>query len=100
MIINVGVPLVALPGNNLVVAPNPNKGDFIVTGSFNQSVTRVVNYTITDVLGQPVFKQSGNAVNGQVNQEIKLGDQLTDGIYLLQINSGDYNQVVHLVIEK
>jgi len=100
IIINVGVPLLALNGDELNVVPNPSKGGFVVSGTINIKSDLDMTFDVTDMVGQSVYKQTTTIANGKVNVPISLGSELADGVYLLHISSNGYQQIVHLVIEK
>jgi len=70
------------------VYPNPNNG------RFNIKMTGEVSYTLFNSIGQKVM--SGNFTDEtQIDAE-----SLSQGIYFLQLNSGNGNMVEKLIIEK
>jgi hypothetical protein len=80
--------------------PNPNKGDFMVTGTLSNAVNAKVDIEITDMLGQIVFRNKVVALNGRINEHIQLQAGLANGMYLLNLKAGDDNEVFHFVIEQ
>ncbi len=78
-------------GSELLIYPNPTKGNFTIDLGEN---TPSVSVTITDLRGKVLYSNSFN--NSQI-----LNSTLDEpaGIYLLQIESGEKKAVIRLVIE-
>ena len=68
--------------NDFKVFPNPNQGEFRITG--NLKVTREIEITVTDLQGRVIY-QSGETGN-TLDKSINLGN-VTNGIYLVKITS-------------
>jgi hypothetical protein len=79
--------------------PNPNKGEFTLQGAFGNGDEEVVA-EVTNMLGQVVYQNSLTTNNGTINSQISLGGSLANGIYMLNLRSGDQRQVIRFVIEK
>ena len=96
---NVGVK-VAAAGSAIRVLPNPNKGEFTISGTTGSGTDETVSLVITDMLGQQVYKSNVIARNGQLNERISLGSSVANGMYMLSLRSGTDNEVFHIVIEQ
>lgn len=75
---------------NLVLAPNPNKGDFTVRA--NGINTDVVRISISNTVGQIVYTSEADIKNGLLNHDISLGGELVPGIYIMHLNSNGVQQ--------
>ncbi len=88
------------PGSDIIVIPNPNNGDFSVKGNLNSTTDQEVVISLTDVLGQEVFKSKETAKGGRLDVTISAGNNVAVGTYLLSVYSSNENKVFHIVIEK
>ncbi|MEZ5018153.1 MAG: T9SS type A sorting domain-containing protein [Flavipsychrobacter sp.] len=69
--------------NQLTLAPNPNNGQFTLSGQLNTK--GVAKIQIINMLGQIVYNTETRINNGTLNHQIKI-DQATSGLYLLQLS--------------
>jgi len=97
--VGVGVTNVTSNATNMSLVPNPNKGDFTVKGSLSSAADQEVTLEVTDLIGQVVYSAKANAVGGNVNEHIQIGN-LANGMYLLNLRSDNENIVFHFVIEQ
>ena len=77
------------------VNPNPASTDAIISIEANGNV----NLTITNMLGQVVFSMENINVDGSSVVEVSLED-MTAGIYLVNISNGSVNMSKQLVVSK
>jgi hypothetical protein len=52
------------------------------------------------MLGQVVYRNNVTAHNGNINELISLSNTLANGMYMLNLNSGNEHKVFHFVIEQ
>jgi hypothetical protein len=97
--IGVGVNNVNGANSDLSLVPNPNKGDFTVKGNLSVAADQEVTLEVTNVIGQVVYTNKVVAHGGNINEHIKLSN-LTNGMYLMSVRSGDDKSVFHFVIEQ
>jgi len=95
----VGVNQLANTGSDINVLPNPNKGEFMVTGFLGTQTDEDVSMEITDILGQVVYKKKVTAQNGRLNEKIILANT-ANGMYILTLHSDIENRVFHIVVEQ
>ena len=86
--------------DNVLVVPNPNKGDFSVKGSLGAAVNGEVTMELTDMLGQSVYKNKVIVHNGDIDEHVQLGLKIANGMYLLTLHSGADQKTFHVVIEQ
>lgn len=96
---NVGVKDVAAAGNELTLVPNPNKGAFTLNGLVAAGNTEA-NVVITNVIGQVVYQETIAVQNGVVKHDISLGNNLANGVYMLNVTSGEERKVARFSLEK
>ncbi|WP_179008791.1 S8 family serine peptidase [Winogradskyella forsetii] len=84
--------------NNLVVFPNPNKGEFTISFDSNLSNNEDVKVEIHDISGRIVYNK--NFVNNtvQFNKTINLGG-VASGIYIANISKGSHITSHKIIIE-
>ncbi|MEP6806017.1 MAG: reprolysin-like metallopeptidase [Flavobacterium sp.] len=78
----------------LVLYPNPNKGNFTIQFS-SDSINRVQVY-VHDILGKQIYSNSYN-ITSYFNQNIQLSD-VSSGMYFVTIIDGDRRTVKKIVI--
>ncbi len=86
--------------SNLTLVPNPNKGEFTISGTLKSKAGEQVSIIVTNMLGQTIYKKMALARNGDFNEHIKLEPSTPGGIYLVKITSGEDPVVFRVVIDK
>ncbi len=84
---------------DVTLVPNPNKGTFTVKGTLGSLTDEAAAITITDMLGQVVYKDQLAAPAGKLNVQIQVAETLANGIYLLNVKTESGNKVIHFVVE-
>ena len=97
---NVGINDPGTANSNVSIIPNPNKGSFNITGTLGVSTNEEVSITVTNMLGQVVYRNTANAGNGAIDEQVILGNNLANGMYLLNIHSEHFSKVIHFELGK
>ena len=84
--------------SGLRVLPNPNNGLFTIKGNLGNSIDDLVTIEISDVLGQVVYNGKATAKAGELNETIQLANNIANGMYLINLHSGNGSHVLHVVI--
>jgi hypothetical protein len=84
--------------NAISLLPNPNRGQFTITGTFPPGITDVT-LEIIDILGQLIYRQNAPVVNGALNEQIILERDIAPGMYLIKVNTRNGNRTVRFVVE-
>ncbi len=98
-VIGVGVKNVVTGATDIRLIPNPNKGTFSVSGTFATAEEDVV-LEVTDMLGQVIYRNNAKVDNGVINAQVQLTNTLANGMYIMNVRSGNENKVFHFVIEQ
>jgi hypothetical protein len=98
-VINVGVKQIASASSDIKLIPNPNKGIFTVKGTLGTNTDEEISVEITDMIGQVVYTGRILAHNGEVNERIQL-NSVANGMYIMNLHSGNGNMIFHLVVEQ
>jgi hypothetical protein len=85
---------------DLSLFPNPNTGDFVLSGLVAMTEGNELNIEVTDVLGHVIYKGATVPVNGQVLEKIALGNDIAPGTYLVRIRAEQVNQTFHFVVSR
>ena len=80
-----GVNTIANTRNNFNISPNPNNGCFTLNGYLGSTDIATAQITITDVLGKTIYATEANIKNGNIENRLALSNQLTSGVYLLNV---------------
>jgi uncharacterized protein YjdB len=94
-----GVVNVTAANSDVRVVPNPNKGNFIISGTLGTTADEDVTLEVTDMVGHVVYSTKAIAKNGTVNERIQLNN-VANGMYILSMRSNVENKVFHVVIEQ
>jgi hypothetical protein len=86
--------------SNVSLVPNPNKGIFTVKCSLGMTADEEVSLEVTNMLGQVIYSSKVIARNGELNERVDLGNNLANGMYILNLRSGTESKVFHMVIER
>ena len=79
--------------------PNPNNGDFIISYVSDENQNENAQIVITDMLGKIVYQQSVELIDGQINKNLSLSNELTNGIYFVRLMIGEKSIVSKVVVE-
>ncbi len=82
------------------LVPNPNKGSFVLKGTTGSAFDATVNYEITNMAGQIVYRNSGFTTNGVIDQSFTLDGNFTNGMYVLIVRCSDQRKTFNFVVEK
>lgn len=74
--------------------PNPSNGSFTITSTKFQTNSSRLN--LYDLSGRQVFTQE---MSTQMTQEVTLTDQISSGLYILELNDGEGKESMKIVIE-
>ena len=83
--------------HSLTLVPNPNNGQFTITGNMN-TYDATAAIQVTNLLGSVVYTASVPVVNGKIKKEITLDAALSNGIYILHIMANGENQVARFTV--
>jgi uncharacterized protein YjdB len=95
--VSTGVNNIVPANSDLTLVPNPNKGEFTISGSLQNSNGREVKIIVTDLVGQTIYRKTAFPNNGNLNEHITLQSSIANGVYLVKIISGEEEPVVFRV---
>lgn len=84
------------PMNLLNIYPNPNKGEFVLKGKWNNNVQ--LDITVTDLAGRIVHSEKISSAMGIINEAVSIAN-LSKGVYLFYARDGMETKVIKLVVE-
>lgn len=71
--------------SELTLHPNPNTGSFNITGSLGQSAAKDIEVSISNAIGQVVYKQQHTVSGTKLNIPVDLGADIANGVYTVNI---------------
>ena len=91
---------VGVQSPNMVVAnfnlfPNPNKGEFTLTG---ETEDQEINLVISDMPGRIIYQTKLQPTGGNINERIQLNNTLPSGMYLLTLRTESGQKVFRMEI--
>lgn len=95
----VGVQQINFSGSEITLVPNPNNGDFTISGSLG-TTDEAVFMEVTNMLGQVVYTKNATAANGLLNEQIQINNNVADGIYILTLHAASGTGTIRFVIER
>lgn len=96
---NVGVHNTVL-NNSIALVPNPNNGTFRITGALNGIGNGTVDMQVTDMLGKVIRTQQAQLTNGLLDEQLMLGDNVANGVYLLTLRAGEETATLHFSLQR
>ncbi len=94
---------VIVPGgvkSEIRLIPNPNNGQFVISGSLATLADEVVSLEITDILGQVVYSNRVQVSKGSINERVQLANTLANGMYMLNVSTTSERKVLHFVLKQ
>lgn len=86
--------------NDFRLVPNPNKGAFTISGTLKGNADNSITIVMTNMLGQTVYTQLAQTHSGELNERITLSNTLANGMYIVNLTSGEDNVVFHVVLDR
>ena len=103
-VVSEGVGNLSVYSSDIQVAPNPAKGELVISGYISSSILNStdekVGIVITDLSGRAIYQSTTTAANGKLNERIHLSGVVQNGTYLLTIKTVFENKIFRLVIEQ
>jgi hypothetical protein len=84
---------------NIELFPNPNPGNFTITGDINVSGANDVSIAVLNPLGQVVYTDYAILQNGKLNKNLRV-DNLASGIYLLQVSADGSSKTLRFSVQR
>ena len=81
------------------LSPNPNNGTFTVTGRLTGGDGEATIH-IVNMIGQTIVSQIVPLHNGLLNDQIVLGGNIGNGVYLLHVKSNGMDQVIRFTLTR
>ncbi len=94
-----GIGTVGFAPGSLTLSPNPNRGTILVSSTVGQG-EQSATIQITDLLGHVVFSAPVLVQNGRINYQLALDNELSNGLYLLNVVTSAGRQVARFTLDK
>ncbi len=85
--------------NTITLLPNPNNGEFRIVGKIGTTTEEDVTIEIYDLIGHKIYNERLIKYSGNLNEQIQLSGIVSNGMYILTIQSLTENRSFHLMIE-
>lgn len=97
---NIGVNEVINVNESFTLFPNPNKGSFTLKGALTNNSSSKVHISVSNMLGQIVYQDDVMPRNGEISQFISLDEQLTSGMYIMQLQTDNFAKTIHFSLQR
>ncbi|MBK9457596.1 MAG: T9SS type A sorting domain-containing protein [Bacteroidetes bacterium] len=84
--------------SSMQLFPNPNNGNFILTCNFNNAYTGNAKLLMHNMIGDVVWESEIAVNQGEVNTEINTNNQLPNGMYLVTISVGQWQNNMQFIL--
>lgn len=74
---------------SITLYPNPNTGIFVLKGEVLSN--DIINITVSNAIGQIVYKETITPNNSNINTTVKLPGNIPDGIYIIKATNDNLN---------
>lgn len=86
--------------SQLQIVPNPTNGSFMIEGMLHNNINELANITITNVLGQEVYRSQVKISSGKISERVSLKSTLPNGAYLLILETGLGKQIYQITLSR
>ena len=80
--------------------PNPNNGNFVLTCNFNNDYSGDAKLLLHNIIGDVVWESEIAVNKGEVNTEINTNNQLPNGMYMVTISVGQWQNNMQFILER
>ncbi len=95
----VGVQQTTHEGNNINLAPNPNKGIVTISGIVTEEAGDAT-IQVTDILGSVVYTGNVSIAKRAIKTQIALNSNLASGVYLMHVITASGHEVLRFTLSK
>ncbi len=93
--------IASMPEQFLTIVPNPNNGTFTLKGSVpGITTTTQATLEIIDILGKTILTDIVQLENGSINKTITLGNDITNGVYMVRFNADGNIKVLKFTLDR
>jgi len=85
---------------DIKLVPNPNNGEFTLSGSMPSAGNSEVALEVVNMVGQVVYKGTTTPSGGNIDAHIRLGNSLSNGMYILTVHSGTDSKTFRFVVRQ
>ena len=85
--------------SGIKLLPNPNNGSFAIAGT-SKAIGKEATIQVTDVLGQVVYSELAPLGTGAFKHNLDLGNNLSNGVYMLRIIVDNDSTVMRFTMKK
>jgi hypothetical protein len=78
--------------------PNPNKGQFTITGTL--ATNNKVRVEVLDMLGRTLYVASVPVKENNINYAITISDKVANGVYFIKVSNDDITEVRRFTLER
>jgi len=95
----VGVEQVTAGSYDVKLVPNPNSGTFNVSGAVPANSGNVT-IEVTNMIGQVVYKTTAVNQGDKINEQVSLGSEVANGVYMLHIIANDTRHAIRFSVNR
>lgn len=82
---------------NIGLYPNPNNGNFTVSGNIGSEKTVIIE--VLNTVGQVVYQDQVTAVNGNINTQVSVNNT-PNGVYMLRVRGKESSKLIRFTLNR
>ncbi len=84
----------------IILLPNPNKGQFTISGSISAPEGKKIQVEVINMLGQIIYKDAILIEDNNINKQVQLSNNVPNGVYIVRIKNDEATKTVRFTLNR
>jgi hypothetical protein len=95
----VGVAAIVPATTDVHLIPNPNNGNFTITGALGAD-DKEATIEVVNPIGQVIYSSKAIIAGGRINEPVQLSSTVANGMYIVNVRTLSGVNVFHVVVSR